>query len=83
MYSQRANGLADSEHAPCVFCDGCPCFIYISQQNSEAGGERERVIMKMQRFATLDKASRDIGNIRGLNLAVVKHTTVQVTRLLL
>jgi hypothetical protein len=25
----------------------------------------------------------DTGNIRGLNLAAVKHTTVQVTRLLL
>jgi hypothetical protein len=40
-------------------------------------------IMKMQMFATLDKANRDTGNIRGLNLASVKHTTVQVTRLLL
>jgi hypothetical protein len=28
-------------------------------------------------------ANRDTGNIRGLNLAAVKHTTVQVTRLLL
>jgi hypothetical protein len=36
-------------------------------------------IMKM--FATLDKAKPDTGNIRGLNLAAVKHTTVQVTRL--
>jgi hypothetical protein len=34
-------------------------------------------------FATLDKANRDIENIRGINLAAVKHTTVQVTRLLL
>jgi hypothetical protein len=34
-------------------------------------------------FATLEKANRDTGNIRGLNLAAVKHTTVQVTRLLL
>jgi hypothetical protein len=39
--------------------------------------------MKMQRFATLDKANRDTGNIRVLNLVEVKHTTVQVTRLLL
>jgi hypothetical protein len=29
----------------------------------------------------LDKANPDIGNIRVLNLAAVKHTTVQVTRL--
>jgi hypothetical protein len=38
-------------------------------------------IMKMQMFATMDKANPDTGNIRGLNLAAVKHTTVQVTRL--
>jgi hypothetical protein len=38
-------------------------------------------IMKMQMFATLDKVSPDTGNIRGLNLAAVKYTTVQVTRL--
>jgi hypothetical protein len=37
--------------------------------------------MKMQMFATLDKANPDTGNIRGINLAAVKHTTVQVTRL--
>jgi hypothetical protein len=37
-------------------------------------------IMKMQMFATLDKANRDTGYIRGLNLAAGKHTTVQVTR---
>jgi hypothetical protein len=39
--------------------------------------------MKMKMFATLEKANRDTGNIKGLNLAAVKHTTVQVTRLLL
>jgi hypothetical protein len=38
-------------------------------------------IMKMQMFATLDKANPDTGKIRGLNLAAVKPTTVQVTRL--
>jgi hypothetical protein len=40
-------------------------------------------IMKMQMFATLDKENPDTGNIKGLNLAVVKRTTFQVTRLLL
>jgi hypothetical protein len=40
-------------------------------------------IMKMQMFPTLDKANPDKWNIRGLNMAAVKHTTVQVTRLLL
>jgi hypothetical protein len=34
-------------------------------------------------FATLDKVNPDTGNIRGLNMAAVKKTTVQVTRLLL
>jgi hypothetical protein len=32
-------------------------------------------------FATLDKVKPDAENIRGLNLAAVKHTTVEVTRL--
>jgi hypothetical protein len=31
----------------------------------------------------LDKAKPDIENIRGLNLAAIRHTTVQLTRLLL
>jgi hypothetical protein len=39
--------------------------------------------MKMKMLSTLDKVNRDRGNIRGLKLAAVKHTTVQVTRLLL
>jgi hypothetical protein len=39
--------------------------------------------MKMQMLTTLDKAKPERGNIRGLNLAAVKHTTLQVTRLLL
>jgi hypothetical protein len=37
--------------------------------------------MKMQMFATLDKAKPETGNIIKINLAAVKHTTVQVTRL--
>jgi hypothetical protein len=39
------------------------------------------MIMKM--FATLDKEKPDTENIRGLNLAAVKHTTVQVIRMTL
>jgi hypothetical protein len=39
--------------------------------------------MKIQMFAILDKENLDTGNIRGLNLAAVKRTTLQVTRLLL
>jgi hypothetical protein len=34
-------------------------------------------------FATQDKVKPDLENIRGLNLAVVKLTVVQVTELLL
>jgi hypothetical protein len=37
------------------------------------------MIMKM--FAILDKAKPDIESIRGLNLAAVMHTIVQVARL--
>jgi hypothetical protein len=40
-------------------------------------------IIKMKMFATLEKVNTNTGNIRGLNLAAVKHTTVQVTRPLL
>jgi hypothetical protein len=36
--------------------------------------------MKMKMFAKLDKARPETGNIRDLNLAAVKHMTVQVTR---
>jgi hypothetical protein len=32
-------------------------------------------------FAILDKAKTDTENIRGLNLAAVRHVTVQVTKL--
>jgi hypothetical protein len=35
----------------------------------------------MKMFALLDKAKPDIENIKGLNLAAVRHTTVLVTRL--
>jgi hypothetical protein len=59
-------------------------YIYmITQQNYIGNKQKSYKIMKMQMFATLDKANRDTGNKRGLNLAAVKHTTVQVTRLLL
>jgi hypothetical protein len=37
--------------------------------------------MKMQMFTILDKAKPGTENTRGLNLAAVKRTTVQVTRL--
>jgi hypothetical protein len=37
------------------------------------------MIMKM--FPTLDKAKPDTANTRGLNVAAVKHTTVQVSKI--
>jgi hypothetical protein len=37
--------------------------------------------MRMNMLATSDKEEPDTENIRGLNLAVVKLTTVQVTKL--
>jgi hypothetical protein len=37
--------------------------------------------MRMNMFAVQDKAKPDIENIRGLNLAVVKLMTAQVTKL--
>jgi hypothetical protein len=36
--------------------------------------------MRMNMFAILDKATSGIEDIRGLNYAVVKLTTVQVTK---
>jgi hypothetical protein len=35
--------------------------------------------MITEMFAILDQAKPEVGSIRGLNLAVVKHTTVEVT----
>jgi hypothetical protein len=55
----------------------------IIQQNYAGKKQKSYKITKMQMFAILDKANPDTGNIRGLNLVAVKHTTVQVTRLLL
>jgi hypothetical protein len=37
--------------------------------------------MRMNMFAVYDKAKLDTENIRSLNLAVVKLTTIQVTKL--
>jgi hypothetical protein len=36
--------------------------------------------MRMNMFAVLDKVKPDVENIRGLKLAIVKLTTVQVTK---
>jgi hypothetical protein len=53
--------------------------IYVEQKQAESNKQKSYKIMKMQMFATSDKANRDTGSIIGLNLAAVNHTTVQVT----
>jgi hypothetical protein len=45
--------------------------------------QQAEVIQNNENKNVRSKANCDTGNIRGLNLAAVKHTTVQVTRLLL
>jgi hypothetical protein len=52
-------------------------------QNYAGNKQKLYKIMKMQMSAILGKAKPDTENIRGLNLAAVKRTTVQVSRLLL
>ena len=41
--------------------------------------QKSNKIMTMEMFAILDKAKPNIGNIKGLNLAAVNHTTVQMS----
>jgi hypothetical protein len=78
-----------------VYVNGCTHYNNNKQTNSGASvrqrtiltelppliGEISAKIMIMKMFAILDKAKHDIESIRGLNLAEVKHTTIQVTRL--
>jgi hypothetical protein len=45
-----------------------------------AGNKKSYKIMKIQLFATWEKAKPDTENIKGLSLAAVKRTTVQVAR---
>jgi hypothetical protein len=52
-------------------------------QNYAGNKQKSYKIMKMQMSAILGKAKPNTEKIRGLNLAAVKHTTVQVSRLLL
>jgi hypothetical protein len=47
----------------------------------QATKEKSYKIMRMNMFAVYDKVKPDIENIRGLNLAVVKLTTVLATKL--
>jgi hypothetical protein len=55
----------------------------IMYQNYAGKKRKPYKIMKTQMLAALDEANPDTGNIKDLNLAAVKHTAVQVTKLLL
>jgi hypothetical protein len=47
----------------------------------QAAKQKSSTIMKIKMFAILDKAKPNTENIRGLNLAAVKCTTVQAPEL--
>jgi hypothetical protein len=49
-------------------------------QNYAGNKQKSYIFMRMKMFATMEKAKPDTENIRGLNLAAVKHKTVEVTR---
>jgi hypothetical protein len=55
-------------------------YITIILQNYAGNKQKLYKIMKMQIYAILGKAKPNTENIRGLNLAVVKRTTVQAAR---
>jgi hypothetical protein len=55
-------------------------YVYeISSLNCAGNRQKSYKITLTQMFATLDKAKPSTENIRGLNLAAVRPTTVQVT----
>jgi hypothetical protein len=56
-------------------------YVYDYIKNYAGNKQKSYKIMIMKMFAILYKAKPDIESIRGLNLAAVMHTTVQVTRL--
>jgi hypothetical protein len=55
--------------------------VYDYIKNHAGNKQKSSKIIKMKMFATLDKEKPDTENIRGLNLAAVMCTTVQVSRL--
>jgi hypothetical protein len=58
-------------------------FLYVYDYITKSCRQQAEVkhITRMNMFAVQDKAKPDIENIRGLNLAAVKLTTAQVTKL--
>jgi hypothetical protein len=57
-----------------------PC-VYDYIRNYAGDRQKPYRMMRINMFVVWDKENPDIENITGLNLAVVKLTTVQVTRL--
>jgi hypothetical protein len=60
-----------------------PCIYDYIYQNFAGSKQKSYTIMEIQMFVILYKAKTDTKNIRGLNLAAIKLTIVQVTKLLL
>jgi hypothetical protein len=54
-------------------------YVYDYIKNNAGNKQKSYKIMTMKMFAIFHKAEPDIGSTRGLNLAVVKHATVQIT----
>jgi hypothetical protein len=55
--------------------------VYDYITNHAGSKQKSYKITKMKMFAVLDKAKLDTGNTRGLILAAVMFTTVQLSRL--
>jgi hypothetical protein len=56
-------------------------YITLRIGTSKGNKQKSSKTMKMKMFSTLDKARPHTENIRGLNLAAVTCTTVQVSKL--
>jgi hypothetical protein len=72
--------LGAHQSAICMWLSKFYTFM-ISSQNYAGSKHKSYKIIIIQMFVILDKAKPITENIRGLNLAVVKPTTVQVTKL--
>jgi hypothetical protein len=57
------------------------CIFRTSSQNYAGSKQKSYKIIIIKIFVQQDKAKPNIGNIKGLKLAAVKSTNVQVTKL--
>jgi hypothetical protein len=55
-------------------------YVYDYIKNYAGNKQMSFKIIAIKMFSTLDKAKPTTGNMRGLNLAAVKNTTVQVSK---